>query len=279
MDLQQYFDRVRFDGEQRPSLAALSELQKCHVCSVPFENLDVQLGRRTTTDVDAAFEKIVRNGRGGWCYEQNGLFGWVLSQLGFDVTRLAASVMREDRGEATTSSHLSLLVAIPDDPARRFLVDVGFGGSLIAPIEFMEAEHSQPPFRLGLQQLDDGYWRFWENDGSGEFNFDFLPQEADETALAAKCGDLQTDPESGFVLNLAAQLRTPDRHLSLRGKILKSLSITGESTKTLESSSEFVTSLRETFGLVDPEIESLWPRVVSRHEDLFPEGPNLRSND
>ncbi len=85
MDRQQYFDRVRCQGAQRPSLASLSELQKCHGCTVPFENLEVQLRRRTTTDVKAAFEKIVVNGGGGWCYEQNGSFGWVLLQLGFDV--------------------------------------------------------------------------------------------------------------------------------------------------------------------------------------------------
>ena len=268
MNVQQYFDRVRFDGEQRPSFAALSELQKCHVCSVPFENLDVQLGRRTTTDVEAAFEKIVINGRGGWCYEQNGLFGWALSQLGFDVTRLAASVMREDRGETSDSNHLSLLVSVPDDPARRYLVDVGFGGSLIAPIELVEAEHSQPPFRLGLRLLDDGYWQFWEDAGSGAFNFDFRPEAADEAALAAKCQVLQTDPDSSFVLNLVAQLRMPDQHVSLRGRVLKLVSTTGSSEKLLQSGEEFVAVLENLFGLTDPAIRDLWPGVVKRHDQI-----------
>ncbi len=268
MDLQQYFERVRFEGEQRPSLAALSELQKCHVCSIPFENLDVQLGRRTTTDVEAAFEKIVVNGRGGWCYEQNGLFGWALSQLGFEVTRLAAGVMREARGAASESNHLSLLVAVPEDPARRYLVDVGFGGSLITPIEFIEAEHFQPPFRLGLRQLDDGYWQYWEDAGRGEFSFDFLPQAADETALATKCDELQTDPESGFVLNLVAQLRMPDQHVSLRGRVLKLVTPMGSSEKLLRSDGEFVAILENLFGLTEPAIKDLWPGVVDRHAQV-----------
>lgn len=268
MNLQQYLDRIRFKGQQKPSFAVLSELQKCHVCTVPFENLDVQFGRRTTTDIEAAFQKIVVNGRGGWCYEQNGLFGWALSQLGFNVTRLAASVMRDDRGEASDSNHLSLLVTVPDDPTRRYLVDVGFGGSLIAPIEFVKAEHSQAPFRLGLRRLGDGYWRFWEDNGGGEFSFDFLPQKANETALAAKCSELQTDPESGFVLNLVAQLRTPDQHISLRGRVLKLLSATGSSEKVLQSEDEFVAVLENLFGLTDPEIGHLWPKVVARHDQI-----------
>ena len=54
--------------------------------AVPFENIDIQLGRSLTISVEDAFEKIVERGRGGWCYEQNGLFGWALSEIGFDVT-------------------------------------------------------------------------------------------------------------------------------------------------------------------------------------------------
>ena len=268
MDLQRYFERVGYQGNGSPCLDTLRTLQKSHVCSVPFENLDVQLGRRTTTDIESAFEKIVVNRRGGWCYEQNGLFGWVLSELGFDVTRLAGNVMREDRGDASASNHLSLLVATPDDRSRRYLVDVGFGGSLITPIEFLEAQHSQTPFHLGLRKLSDGYWQFWEDAGSGEFSFDFLPQVADETALSDKCRVLQTDPESGFVLNLVAQLRKPDQHISLRGRVLKTVSAAGSSETILQSADELVSALEQQFGLVDPEIQDLWPQVAARHEQI-----------
>jgi arylamine N-acetyltransferase len=268
MDLQRYFGRIGFWGHPSSDFATLSALQQAHVCSVPFENLDVQLGRPTSTDVESAFEKIVSNNRGGWCYEQNGLFGWVLSQIGFNVTRLAGNVMRADRGDASASNHLSLLVAIPDDPDRRYLVDVGFGGSLIEPIELTVGEHSQSPFRLGLRQLADGYWQFWENAGSGEFSFDFLARTADENALARKCRDLQTDPESGFVLNFVAQLRRPDQHLSLRGRVLKTVSAIGSSERLLQSADDFAETLRDRFGLTDPEVRDLWPAIIARHEQL-----------
>lgn len=268
MELSRYFERVGFQGKPAPDIATLNSLQRAHICRVPFENLDVQLGRPTSTDVESAFDKIVISGRGGWCYEQNGLFGWVLSQIGFKVTRLAGNVMRADRGEASASNHLSLLVATPDEPDRRYLVDVGFGGSLIAPIELLEATHSQAPFRVGLRRLADGYWQFFEDAGSGEFSFDFLARTADENALTMKCRDLQTDPESGFVLNFVAQLRRPDQHLSLRGRVLKTVSATGNSEYLIQSADEFAETLRDLFGLTDPEIRDLWPAIVVRHEQL-----------
>ena len=76
MKLQRYLDRINYGGSLEPSFATLAALQKAHVCSVPFENLDVQLGRPLSTSIQEAYEKIVINMRGGWCYEQNGLFGW-----------------------------------------------------------------------------------------------------------------------------------------------------------------------------------------------------------
>jgi len=132
MKLDPYLRRIGMTAPGRPSVDLLGEVLRAHVTSVPFENLDVQFGRRLSTSIEAAYEKIVERGRGGWCYEQNGLFGLILSEIGFETTRVAAAVMRADRGEIATANHLCLLVK-PDDVDQTFLVDVGFGGSLIAP--------------------------------------------------------------------------------------------------------------------------------------------------
>jgi N-hydroxyarylamine O-acetyltransferase len=85
--LQQYLWRIGFEGQLIPTLVTLDALQRRHALNVPFENLDVQLGRTLTTDADTAFDKIVLDRRGGWCYEQNGLFGWALGEIGFEVPR------------------------------------------------------------------------------------------------------------------------------------------------------------------------------------------------
>ena len=267
--LRDYFRRIGYTGDSRPDIEVLHSVLRHHVCAVPFENLDVQLGRPVTTDVDAAYEKIIVNGRGGWCYEQNGLFGWALSEIGFDVTRVAAAVMRQERGDIAAANHLCLLVREPESDAR-YLADVGFGGSLLRPIELLEAEHQQVPYRLGLRNLADGSWRFWEDNGGGEFSFDFDARPADEFALSQKCDFLQSDPTSGFVLNLVAQLRSQESHKALRGRVLNIVSATGSDTQTLNSANELVAVLLEHFGLDVPETEELWPEISARHKQIFP---------
>lgn len=268
MRLDKYLERIGYRGAVRPTLATLDALQRAHVCSVPFENLDVQLARPVSIDPGAAFDKIVGNGRGGWCYEQNGLFGWALAEIGFDVTRMAAAVMRAERGEASTANHLCLKVRCEDSDAD-YLTDVGFGGSMLAPIRLEEAEHRQRPFRIGLRRLDDRYWQFWEDNGGGEFRYDFRAEPADEAALAYRSEFLQTDPSSGFVLNLVAQLRNAEQHRALRGRVLSIATSAGIDARLLESADELVNTLADQFRLHVPGIAELWPRIVARHETVF----------
>jgi N-hydroxyarylamine O-acetyltransferase len=267
MNVQAYLDRIGYRGAVRPDLSVLVALQQTHVCAVPFENLDIQFGRQVTTAAEDAYEKIVGNNRGGWCYEQNGLFGWALEQIGFDVTRVAAAVMRQDRGDASLANHLCLLVGTPESSSR-YLADVGFGGSMLEPIELLEGEHTHAPFRLGLEKENDGYWRFWEDLGDGKFSYDFLDEPANEAALQAKCATLQSDPSSIFVMNLVAQLRSQEQHMLLRGRVLHVASDKGVATQVLNSADELVATLAGQFGLNVPEIAELWPRIAARHEEI-----------
>lgn len=267
MNIDKYLQRISFRETPNTDLATLTALQRAHACAVPFENLDVQLGQSLTTDAEDAYTKIVERGRGGWCYEQNGVFALALEHLGFDVTRVAAAVMRQERGDVATANHLCLLVSLPGD-ATRYLVDVGFGGSLFAPIELRQADYTHPPYRLGLEYLDDGYWRFWEDSGNGRFGFDFLPEAGDETAMSRKCEFLQTDPSSGFVQNLVAQRRLPEQHKALRGRVLTTIADSGTTTTTLQSAAELMAVLAAEFDLHVPEAADLWPAIVSRHEAL-----------
>ncbi len=268
MNLKHYLDRIEFGGTVEPSFDTLAALQEAHVCSVPFENLDVQLGRPLTTRVDEAYQKIVDSSRGGWCYEQNGLFGWALSEIGFEVTRISADVMRGKRGADSAASHLCLLVTFAE-LKKKYLVDVGFGGSMIRPIELAEDQYVQPPFKLGLERLKDGYWRFWEDIGDGKFYFDFIAEPAHEASLTKKCAFLQSNPGSNFVLNLVAQRRSRDRHCTLRGRVLTVTTAAARKSITLASSQALVDTLVNEFRLDVPDIASVWPAVAARHEALF----------
>jgi len=271
MRLQRYLDRIGYVGDFEPNFATLVALQEAHVCSVPFENLDVQLGRPLSIRIEEAYEKIVVNSRGGWCYEQNGLFGWALSEIGFDVRRIAASVMREQRGKVSEANHLCLIVRSPESNTK-YLADVGFGGSMIRPIALTVGSHDQVPFNIGLERLDDRYWRFWESLGDGRFTYDFTEEPACESSLANKSTFLQTDSSSGFVLNLVAQLRHRDRHCKLRGRVFTVAKAGAVETKSVDSPEALVALLSSEFHLAVSDIAGLWPRIAARHEELFGAG-------
>ena len=267
MELSAYLHRIRFRGSVRPDLATLSAIHRAHQYATPFENLDVQLRRPVAIDREANYDKIVCRRRGGWCYEMNGVMGWALEQIGFEVMRVGAGVMRMRAGDAQLGNHLCLLVRLE----QPYLVDVGFGGSLAEPLPLRASEREDRPYRLGLSELGDGYWRFAEiAHGDGDpFSFDFLAAPADEALLARKCRFLQTDPASPFIQNLVVQRRTADTHVSLRGRVLATTHSARVDKQLLNSAHELVATLRDIFDLDTPEAATLWPSICARHEALF----------
>jgi N-hydroxyarylamine O-acetyltransferase len=263
--LTEYLQRIGFQGAARADLHTLIELQRTHVRTVAFENLDVQLGRPVVLDHDACFDKIVRRRRGGWCFELNGVLGWALREIGFDVVRMSGGVRREHLGDSQLGNHLCLMVRLE----RRYLVDVGFGGSLSQPIPLEAGTHDHPPYRITLTDMNDGYWRFAEQAGGDPFSYDFRTAAADETRFAEKCSLLQTDADSPFVQNLVAQRRRDCTHVALRGRVLTTRHASTEDRRVLSTADELVATLRDHFDLDMPEAATLWPAICTRHEALF----------
>src|SRR5215213_9389215 len=130
MDIHDYLNRINYRGTLEPSVATLEALQRAHLLAVPFENLDIHLGRPIVLDQAALFDKIVRRRRGGFCYELNGLFAALLSALRFDTKMLSASVANAKGEWGPEFDHMTLLVTLD----KRWLVDVGFGDSFIEPL-------------------------------------------------------------------------------------------------------------------------------------------------
>jgi N-hydroxyarylamine O-acetyltransferase len=273
MKLAAYLERIRLQGSVRPDFETLRRVHLAHQLSVPFENLDVQLRQPLTTSVESSFEKIVRRGRGGWCFEMNGLLSWALREMGFDVQRVAAAVMRERRGDEQMGNHLCLLVRLD----QTYLVDVGFGGSLAEPMPLRDFQREDRPYRLSLQRIADDFWRFSEVAHGDPFSFDFRAASADEDLLARKCQFLQADAASTFVQNLVVQRRTLDAHVSLRGRVLTTLHASHQEKRTLASADELVATLRERFDLNVPEVATLWPAICARHEAVFASEPERQS--
>src|SRR6478609_4781709 len=139
MKLSAYFDRIGYRGPWQANLASLSALTLAHSQSIPFENLDVLLGRPISLDPDALFQKLVVERRGGYCFEQNGLFLEVLRELGFNVAPISARVrLQRPRDFTPPRTHVFLRVELDGES---WLTDVGVGGvSLTSPLRLAARE-------------------------------------------------------------------------------------------------------------------------------------------
>lgn len=134
-NIDEYFERIGYSGGKELSYETLYGLHTCHTMNIPFENLDVYAGKPILLDPDSLFQKIVKNKRGGYCFEMNGLFSFVLKQLGFKVTDLLARVSRDGVAYGA-KTHQVLMIEIGDE---KYLADVGFGNNgITAPILFRE---------------------------------------------------------------------------------------------------------------------------------------------
>jgi arylamine N-acetyltransferase len=127
IDLDQYFQRIGYDGVATCELATLRSIVLAHATSIPFECLDPVAGIAVSIEINAIYEKLVRRRRGGYCFEQNALLAAVLRQVGFDVDELSARVWY-NTPEGTTPPRTHVFLAVTVD-GTRWLADCGLGGS------------------------------------------------------------------------------------------------------------------------------------------------------
>lgn len=265
MLLRAYLDRIGYEGPVEPTLECLRQIHLRQVLSIPYENIDVQLGVPVDGDLERIFEKVVVRRRGGWCYELNALLGWALSEIGFNVMRGCAGVLRDLRGDTALGNHLILLVRLD----QTYLVDQGLGDGIREPIPLKAGTHRQGRLSFRLMEMSDGYWRFHSHSFGYPPTFDFRDECADEALLATKCAALQKSPESGFVQNLICQIMAPETVTCLTGRVLRIKSDEGGSKRLLGSADEFAEVLDRVFGIRDVDVQRLWPKVVARHDFLF----------
>jgi N-hydroxyarylamine O-acetyltransferase len=215
IDLAAYCARIGYDGALAPTRAVLDALHLAHATAIPFENVDVVLGRPIRLELADLQSKLVRAGRGGYCFEQNTLFAAALDTIGFRVTRLGARV-RIGANAVRPRTHMLLAVDIDDEA---IIADVGFGADgLLLPVRLHAAQptrQSRWTYRIVaedttvhvLQALRDGTSR-------DLYAFTLEPQYAVDFELANWY--TSTHPQSRFVQVLTAQRLAIDKRLALR---------------------------------------------------------------
>jgi N-hydroxyarylamine O-acetyltransferase len=246
MDVSAYLERINYHSALEPTGETLRALQQAHLLSVPFENLDIALGRRIVLDETLLFDKIVNRRRGGFCYELNGLFAALLRELRFDVHRLSARVSNSDGGYGIEFDHMTLSVQLEE----RWLVDVGFGDAFREPLRLdQRGEQSQPEGKYRVADEGDHLTYLWLNDGVWTPQYIFTLQSYTLADFADGCQYHQTSPRSSFTQRRVCSRATPDGRVTLSDGKLIITSNGARQERTLDGPEEYRAVLCTHFGV------------------------------
>lgn len=266
MDLEGYFARIGYDGARRPDLATLRAIIGHQAAAIPFDAIDVLLGKGVDITPDAVFDKLVRQKRGGYCFEQNGLLREALTALGFSVTPCLARVlwMRPADAPPPRATHMLLVARIG---GRDYLADAGFGnGTPTSPLAFDTAGPQPTPletFRLSASA--DGHVLEMLIGESWSPVYEILAGVADEESLVDANRFTATHPESRFRRDLMLARATREARFLLAGNRLTIRPAGGSAeTRMLASAAALEEALDTVFGLpVQPEWRDLLARIAT----------------
>lgn len=249
MDINAYLKRINYHGSRLPNAQTLRELQLAHLLAVPFENLSIHANEPIILTDEALFDKVVRRGRGGFCYELNGLFAALLRALGFNVTMLSCRVATAEGDFSSDFDHMALMVSLDN----RWLVDVGFGDTFRKPLAIDDKEIqiqfgrtyriiAEDKHYIMMEHKDDGTWK-------AEYRFGLQPyQYAD---YADMCLYHQTSPESHFTQRRICSRAIPEGRITLSEMSFITTTLSSERQEhELTSEEEYAAMLYEHFGII-----------------------------
>jgi N-hydroxyarylamine O-acetyltransferase len=269
LDVPAYLRRLGVTHDGPPSAAGLRALHRAQCERVPYETLEIQLGRPTTIDPYESAARII-GGRGGYCYHMNGALSLLLAALGYDVSWHLGGVFHHPAAtRGPDANHLVLTVRLDGET---WFVDTGLGNAVHEPVPLREGPIAQGPFRYGLRRHGDG-WRFTHDPALGSFaGMDFLDATAGPDRFAAKHAELSTSPASGFVRVATVARRDADGCDQLRGCVLTRFDAAGLRERVLGDADEWFAVVRDTFGMPLDDVDApararLWAWLWDGHRE------------
>jgi len=248
MNKNAYLKRIGLSGADLANdLPTLRRLQHAHLLAVPFENLDIHWKRPIVLDLERFYDKIVVEGRGGFCYELNGLFNELLKTLGFQ-TRLISARVFNGTGHGPEFDHAAIVVTIGEE---EFLADVGFGDFATEPLRFELGEEQQDPAGVFvIRKFDDEYFQVSKqshDEWKREYIFKDIPRDLSE--FAEMCDFQQYSPESHFTKGKLCSILTDDGRKTLTDNKFIVHKADGKQEDPVISSQDFDRILADEFNI------------------------------
>ncbi|MFF0340050.1 arylamine N-acetyltransferase [Kribbella sp. NPDC004875] len=263
----------RYDGP--PRLEALTALHEAFVDQVPYETVQYQLVPGGPLDPEEVAKRIIAREAGGYCFQLNGTFALLLTELGYRVRMHRGGVQTVNRPGGVDGSHLVLTVSgLVEDPERVWLVDAGLGDGLRQPMPLEPGEAAQYPFvvRLRPSEKTDG-WRLDHDPRANLIGMDFESAVVTLDAFADQHAYLSADPTSPFVRTASAFRRTPESVVVLRSVGLSETFADRVDNTLLEDPRSYFQALADVFRLPLPHYtqadrDALWRRVWTQYEEF-----------
>lgn len=255
-----YLQRLGYDSSPPPTLATLRDLQLRHVCTFAFESLSTLLRLPVPIDLPSVEQKVLFDGRGGYCYELNQMFLALLQELGFEARGITGRVVMGGPPDARTArTHRLSLVTLD---GVRYITDVGFGGMVPSSPLQLDTEAVQAtahePYRLTFNAGENSYtlWAEVAGEWPGLYVFDLQVQGAIDYEIGNWY--VSTHPNSPFLGQLKVALLAPGKRHTLNNAHYAIHSLDQPSEKRLlNNAQELTVLLRDTFGIRVPVQPSL----------------------
>lgn len=246
MDLDAYLARIGAADRPGPTVEGLAAVQRAHRRAIPFENLDIPLGRGISLDPGAIAAKLVTARRGGYCFEHNALFLSALIELGFDARPLLARVWLEAAGVPPRTHTLSLVQI----DGEGWIADAGFGGSDVPPMSLKDGNETViEGVRHGLRRDPDHGWMLARN---GERQYSFTEERVYPSDLTVANHWVATAPTSRFSTKRIASIVVDGGLVSLTGARLSH----DGTASDLEDAAAYRAALADRFGIALSEEEA-----------------------
>jgi N-hydroxyarylamine O-acetyltransferase len=277
METEAFLRRIGIsDYDGPPSLEGLSRLHEAYVDQVPYETVQYQLTPGGPLEPEESAQRIIAREAGGYCFQLNGAFSLLLTQLGYRVSMHRAGAQTPNRAGDVDASHMVLTVSgLVEDPDRLWMVDAGLGESLVRPLPLEEGTAYQEPYNLRLRPSEkvDG-WRLDHDPRSSLIGMDFESAPVGLDAFAAQHANLSTNPDSPFRRVASAFRRRPTSMAVLRSVGLMQTYADRIDNTIIETQADYFAVLADVFLLPLTHLDAaqhdeLWRRVWSQYEEFL----------